>query len=232
MESESRATSSAPGGVTRRDVIGATVGLVVAGVGAPRTGEASPGDRGQVGASGAANGLEFLGEIAQVGEALTAYGYFTAVSGLDLDQLYFAGGDRSEATARFTFFGTAQLTSIQRRGDLFVAHAPGHLEIFLRDAPGATFEAPASFAEGQRIAADEATLENILNVTAPNTAVTTVFGDLRRTEVSSFTLDGIRYRLGRVGLRSRLVAPGKGIRTDPDTPRAILIVGGNTTNPD
>jgi hypothetical protein len=120
---------------------------------------------------------------------------------------------------------------MQRRNDLFVAHAEGRLDVYLRDTPGATFDDPLTFTAGQRIATDDAAFENINNITAPNTGVITVFGDLRRTATSQFRLDGRRYRLGHIGLRSRLVASGKGTRLDPVGPRAILIVGGNTTNP-
>jgi hypothetical protein len=219
-------------GVTRRSVFVAAAGIVVAGVGAPGATAAAVSGRGHVGAAGAANGLEFLGEISQVGDALTGYGYLTAVSGLAVEQLHFGEGERSEATARFSFHSTAQLISIQRRDGVFVAHAQGHLEIYLRDVPGATFDDPSTFAQGHRIAADDATFENILNVTAENVAVVNLFGDLRRAAVSSFTLDGTKYHLGRIGLRSRLVAAGKGTRTDPVAPKSILIIGGNVTNPE
>jgi hypothetical protein len=201
---------------------------MIAGVSAPAGATA----RGAVGTNGAANGLEFLGEISQAGAELTGYGYFTLVNGLGADQIFFGPGAPSEGTARFTFHATARLTSLQRRGDLFAAHADGRLDIYLRDTPGANFDDPSSFAEGRRVASDDASFENITNVTAPNTAVVTVFGDLRRTAVSHFRLGRATYQLGRVGLRSRLVAPGKGTRLEPVEPRAILIVGGNMTNPE
>lgn len=218
--------------LSRRQALVGAAGIIVVGVaGGAEMAAATGGSASQVGASGPASGLEFLGEISQEGETLTGYGYLTEVSGLQLDQLYFGGGEPSEATARFTFHGVAHLTSMQRRNDLLVGHAEGQLHFYLRDTPGATFADPSTFAAGQRIATDDATLESINNVIAPNTGVINVFGDLRRTEIAAFRLDRRRHQLGRIGLLSRLVAPGKGLRLDPVVPRAILVVGGNTTNP-
>ena len=217
--------------VSRREALVGAAGIIIAGVAAPSGAAAAAPRGGQLGARGGANGLEFLGEISQEADALTGYGYFTGVSGLAADQLFFASGEHSETTARFTFHATARLVGIQRRDDVFVAHAEGLLAIDLRDTPGATFDNPSTFAEGQRIASDEATLEDVTSVIAPNTGVVTVFGDLRRTAVSRFTLDGAAYQLGRIALRSRLAASGRGRRLDPAGPKAILTVGGNTTNP-
>ena len=219
--------------VSRRSALLGAAGVIVAGVATPGASASAMSRGGEVGANGAANGLEFIAEITQVADLLTGCGYFSAVSGLGVDQLFFGiGGDRTEANARFTFHATARLTGIQRRDDVFVAHADGELNIYLRDTPGATFDDPSSFAQGLRIASDRAAFEDVNNVIAPNTGVVTVFGDLRRTAIAEFKLDGKRYHLGQVGLRSRLVAPGKGTRLDPVGPRSILIVGGNVTNPD
>ena len=218
--------------VTRRGALLGAAGVaavVIAGVSAqPVTAGAGSGP---VGTNGSASGLEFLGEISQTGHELTGYGYFTLVQGLAADQIFFGDAAPSVATARFTFFSTAHITSHQGRGDVSVTHADGHVDIYLRDTPGASFDDPSSFAAGQVVASDDAAFENITSVIAPNTANMTVFGDLRRTAVSQFRLGRNAYQLGTMGLRSRLIAPGKGVRLDPVTPRAILTVGGNMTNP-
>jgi len=225
-------SSIEPSGVTRRDALASAVGLVIAGVSGSVGADRDARDHGAVGINGAANGIELIAEISQLGEALTAYGYLTLVKGFSLEQTYFPGGDRNEATARFTFYGTATVASIQTRDTLIVAIANGRVEYFLRDVPGASFDTPTSFAQGQRIAADDAALQNVLNVIAPGIGVTTVFGDLSRTAVDGFHLDGTRYQLGRVGLRSRLVAPGKSRRIEPVAPTSVEVVAGNITNPD
>ena len=226
-------SSTESSGLTRREALATAAGLVIAGVSGTSAGADDHGRRRDaVGFNGAASGMEVLAEVGQVGEQLTAYGYLTLVNGLSLEQIYFPGASPTEGTARFTFYGTAQVASIQTRDTLIVAIANGHVEYFLRDAPGASFDVPTSFAQGQRIAADDAALQNVLNVTAPGIGVTTVFGDLSRTSVDSFLLEGTRYQLGHVGLRSRLVAPGKSRRIEPVAPTSVQVVAGNITNPE
>jgi len=225
-------SSTESSGLTRRDALARAAGLVIAGVSGTVSADPHGGRRNAVGINGAANGVEVMAQISQVGDDLTAYGYLTLVNGLSLEQVYFAGAVRNEATARFTFFGTAKVATIQTLDTLIVAIANGRVEYFLRDVPGASFDVPTSFAQGQRIAADDAALQNVLNVTAPGIGVTTVFGDLDRTAADAFLLDGTRYQLGRVGLRSRLVAPGKSRRIEPVAPTSVQVVAGNITNPD
>jgi hypothetical protein len=226
-------SSTESSGLTRREALARTAGLVViAGISGTTAADAHDRHRGAVGVNGAASGIELLAEVSQVAEQLTAYGYLTQVNGLSLEQIYFPGGAQNEGSARFTFYGTAQVASIQTRDTLIVAIANGHVEYFLRDVAGASFDAPSSFGQGQRIAADDAALQNVLNVTSPGIGVTTVFGDLNRTAVDSFLLDGTRYQLGRTGLRSRLVAPGKSRRIEPIAPTSVQVVAGNITNPE
>jgi len=225
-------SSTESSGLTRRDALARAAGLVIAGVSGTAVADAHGRGRDAVGTNGAANGVEVLAEISQIGDDLTAYGYLTLVNGLSLDQIYFPGTVHDETTARFTFYGTAKVASIQTRDTLIVAIANGRVEYFLRDVSGASFDVPTSFAQGQRIAADDAALQNVLNVTAPGIGVTTVFGDLSRTAAESFLLEGTRYQLGRAGLRSRLVAPGKSRRIEPVAPTSVQTVAGNITNPD
>ncbi|HJU22712.1 MAG TPA: hypothetical protein VJ891_09395 [Casimicrobiaceae bacterium] len=231
MKQDTR-SSTESSGITRRDALARTAGLVIAGVSGTAVAGANGAGQGRIGTNAAANGIELIAEIGQLGDALTAYGYFTLVNGLSLEEIYFPGTVRDETTARFTFYGAASVASIQTRDTLIVAIASGHVDYFLRDVPGAGFDIPTSFAQGQHIAADDASLQNVLNVTAPGIGVTTVFGDLSRTVADSFLLGGRRYQLGRVGLRSRLVAPGKSRRIEPVAPTSVQIVAGNITNPD
>jgi hypothetical protein len=231
MEHDKQPTPSDSSGVTRRDLVASTAGLVIAGVSGTAAAASSQG-HGQLGVNGAASGIELLAQIGQQGQALTACGYLTMVNGLSLDALYFSGTDRTEATARFTFYGTATVATIQTRDTMIVAIANGHVDFYLRDAPGASFDLPTSFAQGQRIAGDDAALQNVLNVTGPGVGVTTVFADMQRNFVAAFQLDGTRYQLGRMGLRSRMVAPGKSTRIEPTLPTSVEVVAGNITNPE
>ena len=224
--------SSSPdaSGIRRRDLVAGTAGVAVIGV-SRAAGEDHSHGNDAIGVQGAASGIQLIAQIDQVGDTLTGYGYLTRVEGLSLEQIYFAGGGRDQSTARFTFFSTAKVASIQMLDTLIVAIANGQVDFFLRAGPGASFDQPASFAQGERIAVDEASLQNVLNVTSPGIGVTTVFADLRRTAVHDFHLDGTRYHLGRAGLRSRLVAPGKSRRIEPVAPTSVEFIAGNITNP-
>jgi hypothetical protein len=210
--------------VSRRDLVTGTVGLIIAGVSGAAAAASETRGKSPLGTQAGVIGLGFMAQVDQVGPALTVYGYLTLVNGLSLEQLYFPGAERSEATARFTFHGTASVDSLQSHDTLRVANASGRFEYFMRDLGGASFDSADSFAQGQLIATDDASMQNVLNVTAPNTAVTTVYADLTRTTVNPFDVDGHRYQLGRMGLRSRLEASGKGVRTEPTTPRACAPV--------
>jgi hypothetical protein len=206
--------------------------LIVGVAGAAEAGAAgSVGVGAQVGDLGAATGIELLGEIYQSGDDLVAHGYFTMVAGFSRDQIFFPGVDRNETTARFTFHATAQLSAIHRRETVFVTSATGGLDIYLRDAPGGGFDNPASFAQGLKIASDDITLQNVLNVTAPNLGAIDLTGDFQRAAARAFVLHGRTCMLGHKGLHSRLVAAGRGVRTDPVTPKSIVTVGGNISNP-
>lgn len=227
-----------PASVSRRDLVTGTAGLLVAGVagatvsnGAAAATTLGGSGQGNLGMQGAASGIELVGRINQVGASLTGFGYLTKISGLSLDQIFIAGADHNEATARFTFYATATVESLQSLDTMRVAIASGQVAFYLQGGGGASFDDPLSFAQGERIALDDASVQNVLNVTAPGTAVTGLYGDLVRVVAEPFALDGKRVRLGHVGLRSRLVAPGRGTLVDPAGPTAVLAFGGNISNP-
>ncbi len=221
-----------PASVSRRGLMAAAGTLVVGVAGAAEAVAASaPRGGAKVGDQGAATGIELLGEIYQSGDDLVAHGYFTMVAGFSRDEVFFPGVERNEVTARFTFHATAQLSAIHRRETVFVTSATGSLDVYLRDAPGGSFDNPASFVQGLKIASDEIALQNVLNVTALNLGTIDLTGDFQRTAARTFVLHGRTCMLGHKGLHSRLVAAGRGVRTDPDTPRSIVTVGGNISNP-
>src|SRR5688500_8406572 len=94
---------------------------------------------------------EAVGRIEQHGSDFTAYGYLTYVAGLAEEQLYLEGGSplaRTEATARFTFFGNATLTSRSVLENLFVVNAEGEQTFYFSEQAGARFDRPESFFSG------------------------------------------------------------------------------------
>ena len=59
---------------------------------------------------GGQTAYEFVGQVDQQGGSFTYYGYVTYVRGLEDPELFtIPGVDQSEATARFTFYASAQM---------------------------------------------------------------------------------------------------------------------------
>ncbi len=82
---------------------------------------------------------------------LADYGYFLHLAGIDEGSLF--AGPPGEATAHFTFaanpFGARSVTN----GTLELAlDAVGDFSLYLQRRPAGTFDQPASFAAGERIA--------------------------------------------------------------------------------
>jgi hypothetical protein len=208
-------------GVTRRAALAAGAGgLAVAGM-APTA--ASAAERRLAEPRNGTAAAEVFGDIAQDGTALAGYGYLTRLAGLT-DTALFTGA-RTEAGARFTFAASAQLRDRFLRGSLIVAIGTGTVSFYL-DEGGGDFAVPGTFSDGRRIAMFSARFQNVLTVTGPNQALTTIEGELLQRQARPFSLASRRWRLGHRGLRLQLSVTGPGTRTDPTIPRAVFNVAG------
>ncbi len=175
------------------------------------------------------NAFEFVGKIEQRGTAFTIYGYFTRIAGLAPAEL-FTNPDPAnwnETTARFTLFGSAELTSraiVDNR--LFVITAGGSVQFSVNLAAGASFDAPESFFSGTAVSEARISIRNVLGTVAPDTGVTDGGGDLTLTAVTPFDLDGRRYQIGAPDSTYRVSLSGVGVRLEPTEPRAVLAIAG------
>ncbi len=170
--------------------------------------------------------LEFIGRSDQDGPMVTHYGYFTYVSGLLQNALFSDPNTRTEATARFTFFGTTTLNARHELGNIITTAAPGTLTIYFNKAPGGSFSDPESFAKGEPIATFSLHYHNVLNVQAPDHGITSAIADLDQLTATQFSFDGRQHRLGRKGLRERIDASGQGTRTQVNPVQAFFLTGG------
>ena len=196
-------------------------------------------------AVGGVNAVEYIGRIDQAGpfgSSFTSYGYLTHISGLT-DTLLFSGTFPAvnEANAHFTFYTTASLSAhyvitgvfSTSTGPLpssvFVIDSVGTTVYYYNPIPGATFDISTSFKSGIPIVTATVRSQNILNVQAPNVGVGTNFGEFTQTGATTFTLAGITYQLGRVGLLERMFSTGQAIRTDanPLTTKSTTLAAGN-----
>lgn len=175
------------------------------------------------------NAMEFLARSDQDGMTVTHYGYFTHISDLPDELLFSHPGVRTEATARFTFSATTNLTARHLLGNLIATAATGQMNIYFNRDPGADFSNPASFSSGRLVASFSVRFQNILNVQSLNLGLSTAVADLTQQQARSFTFDGRNLHLGQPALRARLFATGQGTRTQVDPPKSSFVLAGNIT---
>ena len=220
----SKESDEAGRGVTRRGVLAGAGGLAAAGVvpvgaaaaararriGEPRDGTAA---------------AEVIGRLDQNGDAITGYGYLTRIHGLP-DADLFRGATHDESTARFTFASAVQVNARFFRGALVSVDGVGSLTFFL-DGNGGNFAEPASFSDGTPVAKFAAHFHNLLTVIAPNQGVSTIAGELKQRQASTFALDGRSTRFGHRGLGLSLSVAGPSTRTTDTPPIAFFDVAGD-----
>jgi hypothetical protein len=170
--------------------------------------------------------MEFIGRSEQDGNAVIHFGYFTRISGLTEGNLFSDSGIRTEATARFTFFSTTEITSRHELGSIITTAAPGELTIFFNQNPGGNFNDSESFAVGVPIATYSLHYHNTLNVQTENEGITAAAADLLQKSAVNFTLSGKKLRLGHVGIRQRIEVTGQGTRTQISPLQAFFLLGG------
>ena len=169
---------------------------------------------------------EAIGRIDQNGVNFTAFGYLTYVAGLEEAQLHLPGGSpiaRSEATARFTFFGNATLTARSVLENLFVVNAEGEQTFYVSELAGARFDRPESFFSGVPIATVDSRFQNTINTQAPDLGISTGYAEQVQTAAEPFSLDGISLQFGQTGARTRFHLTGQGTRTDAVLPASRVV---------
>ena len=123
---------------------------------------------------------EFVAQIAQNGDRLIAYGYFTRITGVAPPELF--DGVPGEANARYTAYAEGDLVITRAmNGPVTVLDVVGTLRVFRRATPGANSANPDSFRVGRIIARFDLTLQDVLAGIAPNTGLPTLSGDMRQT---------------------------------------------------
>jgi hypothetical protein len=171
--------------------------------------------------------FEFTGRIGQNGNALVSYGYLTHVRGLTDTSLFTNPVSRSEATARFTYYGAANVTGRAVNGStIFILLSRGNITFHFNPAAGAAFDDPPSFRRGRAIATLTNRQQSIVNVISSNQGVLTVMGEATQARAGTFTLQRKQYRFGRRGLREAVMVTGQGIRSQVSPPVASFAIAG------
>jgi hypothetical protein len=178
-------------------------------------------------ASNGQHAWEFVAQTLQDGTNLTHFGYLTRLAGLDDGELFSDAGNRTEATARFTFVARTALSSRHELGNLIVTAAPGAATFYFQATPGADFAKPDSFARGQAIAGFTMRFHNVLNVQAANEGVSSATIELVQEAVHPFRLNGRPLRFGHKQMNVRMQAHGQGTRTQVEPLEAFFLFGGS-----
>lgn len=170
------------------------------------------------------NSVEYVGIVDQNGASFSYYGYLTYIAGITNTLLFRDPISHTEATARFTFYGTGALTARSVVSNLFNLNGAGAVTFYYDEAQGADFNDPTSFMRGAAIASGAARFHNVLVVTAPNTGIANGVTEMVQSAVTPFTLNGQSYQLGRNGLQERFTYNGFGTRLEPTAPRSVTVI--------
>jgi hypothetical protein len=165
-----------------------------------------------------------LNQTGPTGEHFIAFGYLTRVEGAS-DSDLFSTHEQNETTALLTAFASGDLSRRIHDGSVHSIDIEGTLTIYQRPVPGASWDDPASFEFGDKVAAFQVTLQDVLTVFAPGKGLPTLNGDMEQT--SADQLGGRGPKFGHMGARARLLATGLGTLVDPVALNANLEMAGN-----
>jgi len=177
--------------------------------------------------------FEFIGRSDQDGSDVSHYGYLTHIRGLPDEALFSDPVTRTEATARFTYFGATSLNARHQVGSVLTTAAPGSLGIFFKEKPGADFNAPDSFKTGQAVASFSGRYHSVLSVEAQITSDSPGRGSIRavaeltQNAAAAFSLEGRSFQFGHPEMRERLSASGTGTLTQAQPRKAFYFLGGD-----
>lgn len=136
---------------------------------------------------------EMVGEFNNSGLANQQYGYLSSVTGLD--NAFSSTTNKNETTALFTFVTNATTFQVVNHGPFRIVDRTGTTTIYLNNGPS-DFTNPATFSQGMPIQVSNYHQQVIIN-TLTNTFVTVHTNTV--TDVETFTLNGVAYRLGQLG---------------------------------
>ena len=136
---------------------------------------------------------EVIGEFNNSGPASQQYGYLSSVTGLD--NAFSSTTTKNETTALFTFVTNATTIQVVNHGPFRIVDRTGTTTIYLNNGPS-DFTNPGTFSQGMPIQVSNYRQQVILN-TLTNTFLTVHTNTV--TDVETFTLNGVEYRLGQLG---------------------------------
>ena len=145
---------------------------------------------------------EFIADFTNNGPANLQFGYLANVAGLD--SVFSSSTTKNETTALFTVVVTANAFQVVNHGSFRITDRSGTCTIYLNNGPS-DFSNPASFSQGTPIQVSSYRQTVLVN-TVTNEFVST--NTHKITELETFTLNGVNYRLGQLGKSYRSTYSG------------------------
>ena len=174
---------------------------------------------------------QYAGRIDQDGLEFTGYGYIYDLQGLAPTALFSGPYNPSEATAYFTYYATASLTSRAVVTDavrgIFALDSVGEITFYYQSSPSADFGNPESFANGTPIATATIGFQDILSVQEPNRGLSIGNGQFSTWTSEPFTFGAETLRFGHPGTVYQISTFGDALRTDPTIPQSSVLLAGN-----
>jgi hypothetical protein len=158
--------------------------------------------------------LEFIGNVNNSGASSNQFGYFSFVTNLPA----FNGTPETAATANFSFYTEAVTQRVTMNGTLRIVDRTGTTTVYLTSSP-ASFADPESFRSGTPIQTSTLQQQVILDTTTGDFSVVNINAV---TDVSTFSLSGQLYQLGKRGNRFRTLLRGK---TNAAAPPGFFMAG-------
>ncbi len=136
---------------------------------------------------------EVIGEFNNTGLASQQFGYFADITGLS--NIFSSTTTKNETTALFTFVTNATTFQVVNHGPFRIVDRAGTTTIYLNSG-SSDFANPGTFSQGTPIQVSDYRQQVIIN-TLTNAFVTVHTNTI--TDVETFTLNGVAYRLGQLG---------------------------------
>ena len=160
-------------------------------------------------------------------DAITLFGYVTAVADLDASNLFTAAP--GVGTARFTYSGDIAITAATRQADTTTTAGAGTLRIYLHPDGGADWNDPSSFAAGQEVAEYAVDLRETLQRQAPGTGVAVGVARLTQSAANDFELGGDSFRFGLANIEQRLRYVGALLPSSGGSQAQVIDLTGTVT---
>ena len=166
---------------------------------------------------------ELIGQVYNPSPTLSAqYGYVSYLKGLDTAAITSPGGTLSERSALLTFYNHTTVERVINNGPMRVIDRSGEATFYFNTTPAGDFGHPETFHQGVAVMA--ASLRHQVVVDTLTGAFTAHF-DCTIARSEPFTLNGVKYRLGKPGQSFQITFMGHVNQPAPSGYMAGYITG-------